>query len=115
MPDSSLEVAAAAAERIRSAVAGLQIPAGADPGTGILTISGGVAFSLAAREHWEAVLAAADVGALRGQGCRAATRSWSRRPSSTSSRQGSARIAVGPPGGSPTRCIPTDATIDQAG
>ena len=59
MPDSSLEVAAAAAERIRAGVAGLQIQAGTDPAK-TLTISGGVAFSLSAREHWEAVLAAAD-------------------------------------------------------
>jgi diguanylate cyclase (GGDEF)-like protein len=60
MPDSSLEVAAAAAERIREAVAALRIRAAADPAAGTLTISGGVAFSLAARERWEAVLAAAD-------------------------------------------------------
>ncbi|MGZ8437284.1 MAG: GGDEF domain-containing protein [Candidatus Limnocylindrales bacterium] len=59
MPDSSLEVAAAAAERIRAGVAGVQIQAGTDPAK-TLTISGGVAFSLSAREHWEAVLAAAD-------------------------------------------------------
>jgi diguanylate cyclase (GGDEF)-like protein len=60
MPDASLEVAAVAAERIRAAVADLQIPAGAGPAARILTISGGVAFSLSAREHWEVVLAAAD-------------------------------------------------------
>ena len=60
MPDSSLEVAAAAAERIRETVAGLRIRAAADPAARTLTISGGVAFSLSAREHWEAVLAAAD-------------------------------------------------------
>jgi diguanylate cyclase (GGDEF)-like protein len=59
MPDSSLDVAAEAAERIRAAVAGLRIQAGTDPAK-TLTISGGVAFSLSAREHWEAVLAAAD-------------------------------------------------------
>jgi diguanylate cyclase (GGDEF)-like protein len=61
MPDTSLEVAEAAAERIRAAVAGLQIRAGADPAAKCLTISGGVAFSLSAREHWGAVLAAADL------------------------------------------------------
>lgn len=60
MPDASLEVAAAAAERIRTAIADLQIRAGAGPAATSLTISCGVAFSLAAREHWEAVLAAAD-------------------------------------------------------
>ncbi len=60
MPDASLEVAAAAAERIRAAVAGLRIRAGAIQPARSLTISGGVAFSLSAREHWEAVLAAAD-------------------------------------------------------
>jgi diguanylate cyclase (GGDEF)-like protein len=60
MPDASLDVAAAAAERIRVAVADLHIPAGAGPAAKPLTISGGVAFSLAAREHWEAVLAVAD-------------------------------------------------------
>lgn len=59
MPDSSLDVAAAAAERIREAVADLRVRAGADSAK-TLTISGGVAFSLSAREHWEAVLAAAD-------------------------------------------------------
>ncbi len=61
MPDTSLEVAEAAAERIRAAVADLQIRAGVDPAARCLTISGGVAFSLSAREHWEAVLAAADL------------------------------------------------------
>ncbi len=60
MPNSSLDAAAAAAERIRAAVQGLRIQAGTDPAAGTLTISGGVAFSLSAREHWEAVLAAAD-------------------------------------------------------
>jgi len=60
MPDTSLEVAAAAAERIRAAVADLRIRVRADPAAKSLTISGGVAFSLSAREHWEAVLAAAD-------------------------------------------------------
>ena len=59
MPDTSLEIAGTAAERIRAAVAALGIRAGSDPGRN-LTISGGVAFSLSAREHWEAVLAAAD-------------------------------------------------------
>ncbi|MBI3748716.1 MAG: diguanylate cyclase [Chloroflexi bacterium] len=60
MPDASLEVAAAAAERIRAGVAGLHIRAAADPAARTLTISGGVAFSLSAREHWGVVLAAAD-------------------------------------------------------
>ena len=60
MPDSSLDVAAAAAERIRAAIAELRLPAGIDPAAGTLTISGGVAFSLSAREQWGTVLAAAD-------------------------------------------------------
>lgn len=60
MPDASIEVAAAAAERIRAAISGLRIRAGAGPAPGSLTISCGVAFSLVAREHWEAVMAAAD-------------------------------------------------------
>ena len=60
MPDSSLDAAAEAAERIRAAVADLRIPAGIDPAAKMLTVSAGVAFSLSAREHWEAVLAAAD-------------------------------------------------------
>lgn len=60
MPDSSLEAAAAAAERIRQSIRDLDIQSGADPTSGPLTLSGGVAFSLSAREHWEAVLAAAD-------------------------------------------------------
>jgi diguanylate cyclase (GGDEF)-like protein len=60
MPDSSLDAAAGAAERIRAAVAALRIRAGTDPSAKSLTISGGVAFSLSARERWEAVLAAAD-------------------------------------------------------
>jgi len=60
MPDSSLDVAAAAAERIRVAVADLVIPGETGPAAKTLTVSGGVAFSLSAREHWEAVLAAAD-------------------------------------------------------
>jgi diguanylate cyclase (GGDEF)-like protein len=59
MPDSSLEVAAAAAERIRAAIADLRVPGGTEPGA-TLTISGGVAFSLSAREQWGTVLAAAD-------------------------------------------------------
>jgi diguanylate cyclase (GGDEF)-like protein len=59
MPDSSSDVAGAAAERIRLAVADLRIQAGLDPAK-TLTISGGVAFSLSARERWETVLAAAD-------------------------------------------------------
>jgi diguanylate cyclase (GGDEF)-like protein len=60
MPDSSLDAAAAAAERIRQAIADLRIPARTGPAAKTLTISGGVAFSLSAREHWEMVLAAAD-------------------------------------------------------
>ena len=62
MPNASLEAAAAAAERIRTAIADLRIStaAGAEPAATSLTISCGVAFSLVAREHWEAVLAAAD-------------------------------------------------------
>lgn len=60
MPDSPLDVASEAAERIRAAVADLRIGAGTNSAK-TLTISGGVAFSLSAREHWEAVLAAADV------------------------------------------------------
>jgi diguanylate cyclase (GGDEF)-like protein len=60
MPDASLEDAAAAAERIRTAIAGLRIRAGSGPSAGFLTISCGVAFSFVAREHWEAVMAAAD-------------------------------------------------------
>jgi diguanylate cyclase (GGDEF)-like protein len=58
--DASLDVAAAAAERIRAAIADLRIPAGSDPATGSLTISGGVAFSVSAGEQWGTELAAAD-------------------------------------------------------
>jgi diguanylate cyclase (GGDEF)-like protein len=67
MPDAPLEAAAAAAERIRTAIAELHIRAGAGPAAGTLTISGGVAFSLNAREHWEEVLAAADSALYRAK------------------------------------------------
>lgn len=60
MPDASVEAAVAAAERIRTAIADLRIRAAAGPAATNLTISCGAAFSLVAREHWEAVLAAAD-------------------------------------------------------
>jgi diguanylate cyclase (GGDEF)-like protein len=67
MPDASLDAAAAAAERIRTAISQLEIRAGARPNAGHLTISGGVAFSLNAREHWEEVLAAADSALYRAK------------------------------------------------
>ena len=67
MPDASLDAATAAAERIRTAIAGLRIAAGAGADAGHLTISGGVAFSLNAREHWEEVLAAADSALYRAK------------------------------------------------
>jgi diguanylate cyclase len=67
MPDASLEAAAVAAERIRSAILKLEIRAGARPDAGHLTISAGVAFSLNAREHWEEVLAAADSALYRAK------------------------------------------------
>ena len=67
MPDTSLDAAAAAAERIRAAIAKLDIKAGAGPSAGHLTISAGVAFSLNAREHWEEVLAAADSALYRAK------------------------------------------------
>ena len=60
MPDASLEAGSSGCERIRAAISGLRIRAGAGPAPGSLTISCGVAFSLVAREHWEAVMAAAD-------------------------------------------------------
>lgn len=60
MPESTTDAASAAAERIRTAIAGLQIPASTDPDSGVLTISCGVALSLVAREHWGTVIAAAD-------------------------------------------------------
>lgn len=60
MPETTMEAATAAAERIRTAISELQIPASADPGAGVLTISGGVALSPVAREHWGTVIAAAD-------------------------------------------------------
>lgn len=60
MPDSSLDAATAAAERIRAAIVDLRIKASTDPGASVLTISCGVALSLVAREHWSSVIAAAD-------------------------------------------------------
>jgi diguanylate cyclase (GGDEF)-like protein len=60
MPESTMEAATVAAERIRAAIADLQILASRDPGSGVLTISCGVALSLVAREHWGTVIAAAD-------------------------------------------------------
>ncbi|MEX1170867.1 MAG: diguanylate cyclase [Chloroflexota bacterium] len=60
MPESSMDAAAAAAERIRAAIAELRIPASTDPEATVLTISCGVALSLVAREHWGTVIAAAD-------------------------------------------------------
>jgi diguanylate cyclase (GGDEF)-like protein len=60
MPDTSLEAAAAAAERIRVAIAELKIRANKAPSGTTLTISGGVAFALDAHEPWAVLLAAAD-------------------------------------------------------
>ncbi|HEX5148885.1 MAG TPA: GGDEF domain-containing protein [Candidatus Limnocylindrales bacterium] len=60
MPDSTLEAATAAAERIRAAIADLRIKASTEPGASVLTISCGVALSLVARESWGTVIAAAD-------------------------------------------------------
>jgi diguanylate cyclase (GGDEF)-like protein len=60
MPESTMDAATSAAERIRAAIAGLGIRASTDPGSGVLTISCGVALSLVAREHWSTVIAAAD-------------------------------------------------------
>jgi diguanylate cyclase (GGDEF)-like protein len=60
MPESTMDAATTAAERIRTAIADLQILASRDPGSGVLTISCGVALSLVAREHWGTVIAAAD-------------------------------------------------------
>jgi diguanylate cyclase (GGDEF)-like protein len=60
MPETTIAAARTAAERIRTAIANLQIQAAADPGAGVLTISGGVALSAVAREHWGTVIAAAD-------------------------------------------------------
>lgn len=67
MPDTSLDAATAAAERIRMAIAELRIAAGAGSDAAHLTISGGVAFSLNARDHWEEVLAAADAALYRAK------------------------------------------------
>ena len=78
-------------------IAELQIRAGARPDAGHLTISGGVAFSLNAREHWEEVLAAADSALYRAKAagrrpdlCRAG-----RRPSSTQRRLAARAATVG--------------------
>lgn len=60
MPETTIAAARTAAERIRTAIAALQIQAAADPAAGVLTISGGVALSAVAREHWGTVIAAAD-------------------------------------------------------
>ena len=60
MPESTMDAASAAAERIRTAIADLHIRASTDPESGVLTISCGVALSLVAREHWGTVIAAAD-------------------------------------------------------
>jgi two-component system cell cycle response regulator len=60
MPETTLAAATAAAERIRMAIADLRIQASADPDAGGLTISGGVAMSPVARDHWGTVIAAAD-------------------------------------------------------
>lgn len=60
MPNAPLEDAAGAAERIRMAVANLQIATAPDKAATHVTISGGVAFSTLARERWQTVLAAAD-------------------------------------------------------
>jgi len=60
MSDTTLGAATAAAERIREAIAALQIDASKVPGAGTLTISCGVALSMVAREHWGVVIAAAD-------------------------------------------------------
>jgi diguanylate cyclase (GGDEF)-like protein len=59
MRDASLSVATATGERIREAIADLEILGGAGANDR-LTISCGVAFSPARREHWDGVLAAAD-------------------------------------------------------
>lgn len=60
MRDASLEAATVIAERIREAIADLQISAGAGPAATILTISCGVAYSPVARRNWDAAMAAAD-------------------------------------------------------
>jgi diguanylate cyclase (GGDEF)-like protein len=60
MRETSLEAGAATGERIREAVADLQIRAAARPASPTLTISCGVAYSPVARTHWDPVLAAAD-------------------------------------------------------
>lgn len=60
MPNTTLEEAAMAANRIRLAIADLRIGIGPGATAPGLTISGGVAFSTLARQHWESVLAAAD-------------------------------------------------------
>ena len=60
MREATLEAAAATGERIREAVADLQIRAAARPASPTLTISCGVAYSPVGRTHWDPVLAAAD-------------------------------------------------------
>jgi len=60
MPESSIDAATTAAERIRTAIADLRIASSSEPGASVLTISCGVALSLVAREHWGTVIAAAD-------------------------------------------------------
>lgn len=60
LPDSSLEAATTAAERIRMAVAALGIEASAGPFPPTLTISCGVALSPVEPDAWEYVIADAD-------------------------------------------------------
>ena len=60
MRGSSIEAAAETAERIRAAIADLQIVATIGPPATHLTISCGVASASVPRKQWEAVLAAAD-------------------------------------------------------
>jgi diguanylate cyclase (GGDEF)-like protein len=59
MPESTMDAARAAAERIRATIESLAIRASTAP-SGILTVSCGVALSLVGREHWGTVIAAAD-------------------------------------------------------
>ena len=60
MPETTMAAAKAAAERIRMAIAALQIRSAASPDAGVLTISCGVALSQVASRHWGTVIAAAD-------------------------------------------------------
>ena len=60
MPDTTPGAATSAAERIREAIAALQIDANKVPGSSTLTISCGVALSIVDRDHWGVVIAAAD-------------------------------------------------------